>query len=101
MLWINLLAFGLAGVGFALEWNVISQRRRPFRLEGALLSWDENPPSVFCYDKLGAVLITIHMISVIALSLLLVCSVNRTAPSPVSTGFESPVGQWLKSAVGI
>ncbi len=101
MLWINLLALGLAGVGFALGWNAISQRRRPYRLEGALLSWDEAPASVFRYDKFGAVLLTAHATSVIALSLLLVCSVNRTAPSPVSTEFESPAGQWLSAIVGI
>ena len=101
MLWINLLALGLAGVGFALGWIVISRRRRPFRLEGALLSWDESPPSVFRYDRFGAVLITAHASSVVALSLLLVCSINRSAPSPISMGFESPSGQWLSAMVGI
>ncbi len=101
MLWINLLALGLAGVGFAVGWSVISRRRRPFSLEGALLSWDEPPPSVFRYDKAGAVFIAAHATAVIALSLLLVCSVNRTAPSPISTEFESPGGQWLNSTVGI
>jgi hypothetical protein len=101
MLWINLLALGLTGVGFAFGWIVISHRRRPYRLEGALLSWDENPPSIVRYDKFGAVLIAAHAASIIALSLLLVCSVNRTASSPVSMGFESPGGRWLKSTVGI
>jgi hypothetical protein len=101
MLWINLLALGLAGAGFAVGWIAISRRRQPFRLEGALLSWDENPPSVFRYDKFGAVLLVAHAASVVALALLLVCSVNRAARSPTSTEFESPLGQWLNAAIGV
>ncbi len=101
MLWINLLALGLAGVGLALGWIIISRRRRPYQLEGALLSWDENPPSVFRYDKFGAVLLTAHAASVVALSLLLVCSINRAAPSPISTDFESPGSRWLNLMIGV
>ncbi len=99
MLWINLLTLGLSGMGFALGWIILSRRRRPYNLEGALLSWDENPPSVFRYDKFGAALLTAHAVAVVALSLLLVCSVNRTAPSPISTEFESPSGQWLSAMI--
>jgi hypothetical protein len=55
MIWINLFALVAAIIGAWLGWRSISRRRRPFKLDGAILSWDENPPSVFRYDRLANV----------------------------------------------
>jgi len=69
--------------------------------KGTLLQWEENPPSVFLYDRLSGLAMTVHACAVIALSILLVGSVNRTASSPVSLEFQTPTGRWIGSYLGL
>ncbi len=101
MIWINLLSLVAAIIGAWLGWRSISRRRRPFKFDGAILSWDENPPSVFRYDRLAGVIITFHACSLVLLSFLLLCSVNRAAPSPLSTTFKPPAQQQLIALVRV
>jgi hypothetical protein len=65
------------------------------------LSWEENPAPVLRYDKLAAVIITFHSISVLVLCTMLICSVNRAGPAPLSPAYESPLGRWLFAIVGV
>jgi hypothetical protein len=100
MLWINLVALVAAVAGFARGWKAIHKMRLPARAEGALLSWEENPPSVFRYDGYSGAAITVHALAVALLSLVLLEAVNRAAPHPWSFEFRSPSGRWLESLVG-
>lgn len=101
MLGINLLAFSCCIAGFAVGWNLIRKRRLPFEADNALVSWKENPPSAFQYDRFAAVGMAVHAASIVLLSALLLGAVNRAAPHPWSLDFRSPGGQWLESVVGI
>jgi hypothetical protein len=101
MLAINFLALGACGLGFAAGWRVIRQGRRPSITEEALLSWEENPAPALRYDALGTMLLAAHSVVVIALCVLLLCSVNQAGESPISMGFNSPTGQWLAAYVDL
>jgi hypothetical protein len=92
MLWINFLALASSIAGFVAGWRAIQRGRAPFELD---------PAPVLRYDKLAAVIITFHSISVLVLCALLICSVNRAGPAPLSPAYESPLGRWLFAIVGV
>jgi hypothetical protein len=101
MLWINFLALTSFIAGFVAGWRAIKRGRTPFELDDTLLSWEENPAPVLHYDKLAAVIITFHSISVLVLCAMLICSVNRASPTPLSPTYESPLGRWLFATFGV
>jgi hypothetical protein len=101
MLMINLLALGACGLGFSAGWRVISQGRRPSITEETQLSWEEIPAHALRYDALGTVLLAVHSVVVMALCVLLVCSVNQAGDGPTSLGFTSPTGEWLANLVDL
>lgn len=100
MLGINLAAVVLCGVGFFVGWRIIRRGRLPFESEDALLSWNEYPASVFHYDKLCGLLITVHALATMTLCVLLVCAVNRVSVSPIAWAFSSPASEWLARITG-
>ena len=100
MLWINLIAALSFVAGLASGWQAIRRRRLAARVEGVVLKWEENPAPAFFYDRVGCLAITAHACAVIALSILLVWSVNRTASSPFSLEFRTPTDRWLESYLG-
>jgi hypothetical protein len=101
VIWINLVAVSALGVGFTRAWNLIRERRKPLYPDNAVLSWRENPASVFRYDAFQGLTIILHGLAIAVVAVLLLGSVNRAAGSPLSLSFTSPAEEWLKSVVGV
>ena len=101
MLWINLCAVICLILGFVIGWRTIRKQRLPFEAGNAILSWKENPAPTFQQDRLVGVCIVFHACAIIALSLLLIISVNRAAPSPFSLEFHSPTEVWLRRIMAV
>ncbi len=70
MLWINLCAVVCLVLGFASGWRLIRKRRLPFAAGDAVLTWKENPASMFEQDRLGGISITFHACAIITLACL-------------------------------
>jgi len=70
MWWVYSTALIGAVIGFGLGWRVISRERRPSRSNDTLLSWTEQPVSVWRQDWKAALFITLHSASVVMLATL-------------------------------
>jgi hypothetical protein len=101
MLWINLVAIVCLILGFVIGWRTIRKHRLPFEPGNAILSWKENPAPTFQQDRLAGACIVFHACAIIVLSVLLIISVNRAAPSPFSLEFHSPTEVWLRRIVAV
>jgi hypothetical protein len=101
MLWINLCAVVCLVLGFARGWRLIRKRRLPFEAGDAILSWKENPPAMFAQDGLVGVSIVFHASAILTLSVLMLLSVNQSAPSPLSLEFQSPTQELLQRTIAI
>jgi hypothetical protein len=101
MLWINSCAVFCLVLGLASGWRLIRKRRLPFVAGDAILSWQENPASMFAQDRLAGASVTFHAFAIVTLACLMLFSVNRSAPSPLSSEFQSPTQEWLRRTVGV
>jgi len=101
MLVINLVALAGFSLGFYAGWRAIRRGRMPVESQEALLSWQENPAPAWHYDVLEAFLVGAHMLTSMALCILLLLCVNRAGDGPFSMGFTSPTGELLASFVDL
>ncbi len=102
MIWINLIAGVAAFVAAARAWRMLARRRRLRREVEArcLATWQQRSPSGRGASPLPWFVILGHALSVMIVCLLLLGSLNRAAPGPLSTRFETPAGRWLAAIVG-
>lgn len=102
MIWINLVAGVAAVVAAARAWRMLA-RRRGLRREveaSCIVRWQQPSPSGRgAAPRLWFVILG-HGLSVIIVCVLLLGSLNRAAPGPLSTRFETPTGRWLAAIVG-
>lgn len=102
LIWINLVAGVAAVVAAARAWRMLA-RRRGLRREveaSCIVRWQQPSPSGRgAAPRLWFVILG-HGLSVIIVCVLLLGSLNRAAPGPLSTRFETPTGRWLAAIVG-
>ncbi len=99
MLWINLVAIVCLILGFVIGWRTIRKHRLPFEAGNAILSWKENPAPTFQQDVLAGICILFHACAIILVSLLLIYSINQTAPSPFSLQYNSPAEEFIRKVI--
>lgn len=102
MIWVNLVA-GIAGaVAAARAWRMLARRRR---LRGnadpsCLAAWHQRSTSGGRVPLRQSSVIVVHALCVLIVSVLLLGSLNRAAPGPLSTRFETPSERRLAAVVG-
>jgi hypothetical protein len=97
LIWINLVACGSALAAGARAWRILARRRRLPRREEAewYAAWQQPGQAGQGSLTRQWIVILAHALAVVVVCVLLLASLNRAAPSPLSTAFESPSAQWV------